>query len=284
MRARVAASSRGDGASSMTFWCRRCNEHSRSPRWIVVPARSARICTSMCRGVSINRSRRRVSSPNAEAATPPGRSERGGQLAGIPDHLHALAAAARGRLDQQRVPDLGRRRREGGVVEAGAGASRHRRHAASDHGLLGCDLVAHGLEGVHARSDEDDPRRRRSPARSRRSRTGSRSPGGSPARPRRPRHPAPRRCRDSRARGRRRRRATREARPHQRRCRWQPTGCRGRAGSASPGRRSRLGWRRATLENMGVTSGRARSGTREAASASTPTRPDPASGGCRRGR
>ena len=34
---RVAASSSGDGASSMTFWLRRWIEHSRSPRWMTDP-------------------------------------------------------------------------------------------------------------------------------------------------------------------------------------------------------------------------------------------------------
>ncbi len=32
MALRVAASRKGDGASSITFWCRRWIEHSRSPR------------------------------------------------------------------------------------------------------------------------------------------------------------------------------------------------------------------------------------------------------------
>ena len=36
-----------------------------------------------------------------------GGGERLGQLAGPPDHAHALAAAARGGLDQHRVADLG---------------------------------------------------------------------------------------------------------------------------------------------------------------------------------
>ncbi len=69
MRARVAASSRADGASSMIFWWRRCRLHSRSPRWMVCPVASASTCTSMCRGRSMSRSSSRVSSPNADAAT-----------------------------------------------------------------------------------------------------------------------------------------------------------------------------------------------------------------------
>ena len=42
----------GDGASSITFWWRRCSEHSRSPRCRTVPCASASTCTSMWRGRS----------------------------------------------------------------------------------------------------------------------------------------------------------------------------------------------------------------------------------------
>ena len=35
--ARVASSMAGEGASSKTFWWRRCSEQSRSPRWITLP-------------------------------------------------------------------------------------------------------------------------------------------------------------------------------------------------------------------------------------------------------
>ncbi len=51
-RSRSASDSAGDGASSMTFWWRRWSEQSRSPRWRTLPCSSARICTSMWRGLS----------------------------------------------------------------------------------------------------------------------------------------------------------------------------------------------------------------------------------------
>ncbi len=69
MAARCASVSRGLGASSMTFWWRRCSEHSRSPRWMTVPCASASTCTSMWRGLVTNRSMKRVSSPNDDAAS-----------------------------------------------------------------------------------------------------------------------------------------------------------------------------------------------------------------------
>ena len=37
--ARLAGRAGADGASSMTFWCRRCSEHSRSPRWTTLAVR-----------------------------------------------------------------------------------------------------------------------------------------------------------------------------------------------------------------------------------------------------
>ena len=39
-------------ASSMSFWCRRWIEHSRSPRWTTLPLVSAMIWISMWRGAS----------------------------------------------------------------------------------------------------------------------------------------------------------------------------------------------------------------------------------------
>ena len=52
IRARSASSAAGDGASSMTFWWRRCSEHSRSPRWTTAPWASASTWISMWRGRS----------------------------------------------------------------------------------------------------------------------------------------------------------------------------------------------------------------------------------------
>ena len=40
----------GAGDSSISFWCRRWIEQSRSPRWIVLPCLSAMIWTSTWRG------------------------------------------------------------------------------------------------------------------------------------------------------------------------------------------------------------------------------------------
>ncbi|SKS03718.1 Uncharacterised protein [Mycobacteroides abscessus subsp. abscessus] len=50
IRARNASSTTGDGASSITFWCRRCTEHSRSNRETTFPCVSAMIWISTWRG------------------------------------------------------------------------------------------------------------------------------------------------------------------------------------------------------------------------------------------
>ena len=42
-----------EGDSSMSFWCRRCTEHSRSPRWTTLPFVSAITWISMWRGRSM---------------------------------------------------------------------------------------------------------------------------------------------------------------------------------------------------------------------------------------
>ena len=46
---RAAASSAGDGDSSISFWCRRWTEHSRSPSVRMPPAESQSTCTSTWR-------------------------------------------------------------------------------------------------------------------------------------------------------------------------------------------------------------------------------------------
>ena len=47
---RLSVSSRnGAGATSISFWCRRCNEHSRSKSVATAPQLSAATCTSTWR-------------------------------------------------------------------------------------------------------------------------------------------------------------------------------------------------------------------------------------------
>jgi len=76
-----------------------------------------------------------------------------------PVHLvHALAAAARAGLEQHRVADLSDGRDQLGVGEPGAVGAGDDRHAGLGDGLLGADLVAHGLDGRGGRTDERDPR------------------------------------------------------------------------------------------------------------------------------
>ena len=97
--------------------------------------------------------------PEAAPGLAPGRGDRVGQ-AGSPVHLaHALAAAARARLEQHRVADLRGRQRQRLVVQAGPVGSGHHGHARLGHGLLGPDLVAHGFDGRRRRADEHDPGR-----------------------------------------------------------------------------------------------------------------------------
>ena len=156
IRARVPGSSSGDGASSTTFWCRRCSEHSRSPRCTTCSDASAMSCTSMCRGARTSRSSSRVSSPNAAAATRRAPTSASGSSSRPSTTTHALAAPARRRLDQQRVPHpVGRLR----VVDPRERHARDHRHARGGHVLLGPDLVPHDLQRLDAGSDEHHARR-----------------------------------------------------------------------------------------------------------------------------
>lgn len=70
--------------------------------------------------------------------------------------LHPLAAAARGRLDQHREADPPGGGDQGGVVELGFRDARDGRHAVRLDLPLRGDLVAHDLQRVDARADEDD--------------------------------------------------------------------------------------------------------------------------------
>ena len=90
------------------------------------------------------------------ARDPACRGERCGQLVGRADDLHALAAAARRGLDEQRESHGIGRGDEPGVVERRVGDAGHDRHAGCRDVQLGPDLVAHDVEGLIARADEDD--------------------------------------------------------------------------------------------------------------------------------
>ena len=142
-RARSSAETPGDGVSSATFWCRRCTEQSRSPSATTRPSASPRIWTSTCRArvdVALEQDRRRAEEPLG--AGPRG-LERRPQRVLVDGGAHPDAAAARGRLDHDRVADpRGRRDRRVGVGDRLAGARRDR-DARRRHQVAGADLVAH---------------------------------------------------------------------------------------------------------------------------------------------
>ncbi len=74
-------------------------------------------------------------------------------------HAHAAPAATACRLDDDRITDLACNQHDFlGVFRQCTFRTRHARHAGTDHGLLGCDLVAHHANGVRARADEDEAR------------------------------------------------------------------------------------------------------------------------------
>ena len=173
-RSPAMRSTSGDGASSMTFWCRRWIEHSRSPIAQTVPCASASTCTSMCRPAARYGSQNTAGSPNADAASDPAAVDRVGQVGQRAHDPHAAAAAAGRRLDQDRQVGFG----DGAGVER-----RQHRHAGRGHQPLGLDLGAHRRDRGRRRADPGQPGGQHRARRSRRSRTGSRSRGGPRRRP-----------------------------------------------------------------------------------------------------
>ena len=126
----------------MTFWLRRCTEQSRTPSAHAVPWPSAITCTSTWRAPVTRRSRNTHAAAEGALGLQAGALVGVGELVVAADDPDAPAAAAGGRLEHQRVADLGRRAL--GRVQALDRAAAPRRHRDAD--LLGdqlrADLVA----------------------------------------------------------------------------------------------------------------------------------------------
>ena len=190
-RPRRAGSSSGDGASSMIFWCRRCRLHSRSPRWKTVPWASASTWISMCRGRSCTarpaacrRRRRRPPPAGPPPARPAGRPRTRPRMPLPPPPAEGLSRTGNhGSFMALSAPRRTARPRP----------RRHHRHPGRGHPGLGAILspIASMAAGGGPMKTSPRPRRR---GRRRRSRPGSRSRGGSPARRSEPPPPRSRRC------------------------------------------------------------------------------------------
>ena len=89
-----------------------------------------------------------------------GAGQTGGEVGRIIDTLHPLAAAARDRLDQHRIADPRRFRRQRGLRLVRTLIARRHRHAGLDHQVLGRVLQAHGANRGRVRPDPDQARRR----------------------------------------------------------------------------------------------------------------------------
>ena len=138
----------GAGASSTTFWWRRCTEQSRSPStstWPLAVADHLDLDVPAALDVRLDED-----GAVAEGGRRLGLGGRdlGGQVLQRADDPHAAAAAAGGRLDQQRQVRLGRLL---GHLQG--------RHAGLAHQLLGLDLGAHRLDRLRRRADPGEPGR-----------------------------------------------------------------------------------------------------------------------------
>ncbi len=94
--------------------------------------------------------------PEGGSCDTPRGNERSGQLLRSMHGMHSLAAAPCGRFDQQRKSDLRGLADELLVGLSGLGDARHHGDAVAGDVVLRSDLVAHHVQGVHRRADEDD--------------------------------------------------------------------------------------------------------------------------------
>ena len=102
----LGRSSTGEADSSITFWLRRWTEQSRTPIAQAVPWPSAMTCTSTCRAPVTSRSRKTTPLPNARCCLVAGALVGVRQVGVGGHHPDAATAAARGRLEHQRVADV----------------------------------------------------------------------------------------------------------------------------------------------------------------------------------
>ena len=112
-RARRSASSvrNGAGASSTSFWWRRCSEQSRVETTTTLPCWSARHWVSTCRGlVEVPLDEALAAAERGDRLADRGLEQLGDLLEGAGD-LEAAAAAAVGRLDRDRAGRAPRRTR-----------------------------------------------------------------------------------------------------------------------------------------------------------------------------
>src|SRR3569833_1514225 len=95
IRARGASVRNGAGASSTSFWLRRCREQSRVPTTITLPCVSARTWASTCRGLSRNFSTKHSPRPKAAAAAAEGRLDRDRHAVLLGEREHLLGGLHR---------------------------------------------------------------------------------------------------------------------------------------------------------------------------------------------
>ena len=95
-------------------------------------------------------------SPKALCGLALGALQGGVEIGRLLDPPHALAAAARDRLDENRIADLVGLLAQEIRLLPGAVIARHDRHAGLLHQGLGGILQAHGPDGGGGRADEDD--------------------------------------------------------------------------------------------------------------------------------
>ena len=158
-RRSAPADRNGAGASSTSFWWRRCSEQSRVETTTTLPCASARHWVSTCRGWSRYRSTKHSPRPNAATASRTADSYSSGISSSVRATLRPAAAAAERGLDRDRQAVLV----AANAITSSAPADRVGRAGGqrrADLGLAMCralDLVAERLDGGRRRADPGQP-------------------------------------------------------------------------------------------------------------------------------
>ena len=156
MRARVSAVRNGDGPSSISFWCRRWTEHSRSPSTRAPPRPSPSTCTSTWCASTTAFSRYRPASPNAASAS----------AAAVAKSSSRVSGSSTRRMPRPPPPAAAFNSTGKPAFAANAEASRalsslprragDERQPGGPHRLLRERLVAEHLHRLGGRADEGD--------------------------------------------------------------------------------------------------------------------------------
>ena len=146
----------GAGASSITFWLRRCKVQSRSKRCTALPCASPKTCTSMWRGATTSLLHQHTRVTEGALRLALRALERGGKILRALDQTHATPAATSHCLDHQRIADAVCLAKQGFQILSVAVIAGHHRHTRGPCDGFGSRLAAELAHRLAGWADELD--------------------------------------------------------------------------------------------------------------------------------